>query len=81
MLKQAEKYVPENMGEFLVSVTSWGKWRYLSRPQSQAEEILELVRFANVEAQKPLVEDELLFIAKYPQIARKLLTLTPLIGK
>jgi isopropylmalate/homocitrate/citramalate synthase len=44
----------------------------------QAEEILELARYANVEAQKPLVEDELLFIAKYPEIARKLLTLTPL---
>ena len=43
----------------------------------QAEEILELVRYANVEAQKPLVEDELLFIAKYPKIAKKLLTLTP----
>jgi homocitrate synthase NifV len=44
---------------------------------TQAEEILELVRYANVEAQKPLVEDELLFIAKYPRIARKLLTLIP----
>ncbi len=44
----------------------------------EAKEILELVRYANVEAQKPLVEDELLFIAKYPQIARKLLTLRPL---
>ena len=44
----------------------------------QAEEILELARYANVEAQKPLVEDELLFIAKYPEIARKLLTLRPL---
>jgi len=43
----------------------------------QAEEILELARYANVEAQKPLVEDELLFIAKYPKIARKLLTLIP----
>lgn len=43
----------------------------------EAEEILELVRYANVEAQKPLIEDELLFIAKYPQIARKLLTLVP----
>jgi len=43
----------------------------------EAEEILELVRYANVEAQTPLVEDELLFIAKYPQIAKKLLTLTP----
>jgi isopropylmalate/homocitrate/citramalate synthase len=44
----------------------------------EANEILELVRYANVEAQKPLVEDELLFIAKYPKIAQKLLTLTPL---
>ena len=43
----------------------------------QAEEILELARYANVEAQKPLVEDELLFIAKYPEIAKKLLTLIP----
>jgi isopropylmalate/homocitrate/citramalate synthase len=44
---------------------------------AQAEEILELVRYANVEAQKPLVEDELLFICKYPKIAKKLLTLIP----
>jgi isopropylmalate/homocitrate/citramalate synthase len=44
---------------------------------TQAEEVLELARYANVEAQKPLVEDELLFIAKYPEIARKLLTLIP----
>lgn len=43
----------------------------------QAERILELVRYANVESQRPLVEDELLFIAKYPRIARKLLTLVP----
>jgi isopropylmalate/homocitrate/citramalate synthase len=45
----------------------------------EAEKVLELVRYANVCAQKPLVEDELLFIAKYPEIARKLLTLTPLV--
>ncbi|MBA7604165.1 Citrate (Re)-synthase [subsurface metagenome] len=46
--------------------------------REEAGEILELVRYANVESQKPLVEDELLFIAKYPKIARKLLTLIPL---
>jgi hypothetical protein len=45
----------------------------------EAEKVLELVRYANVCAQKPLVEGELLFIAKYPDIARKLLTLTPLV--
>ncbi len=43
-----------------------------------AEDILELVRYANVEAQKPLVEDELLFICRYPDVAKELLTLTPL---
>ena len=44
----------------------------------EANRILELVRYANVAAQKPLVEDELLFIAKYPEIAKELLTMTPL---
>ncbi|MEE8204654.1 MAG: homocitrate synthase, partial [Dehalococcoidales bacterium] len=37
--------------------------------RDETNQILELVRYANVEAHKPLVEDELLFIAKYPQIA------------
>ncbi|MDD4875880.1 MAG: homocitrate synthase [Dehalococcoidales bacterium] len=45
---------------------------------NEAEQILELVRYANVEAQKPLVEEELLFIAKYPEITKKILTLKPL---
>ena len=44
---------------------------------TRAEEILELARYANVASQRPLVEDELLFIAKYPKIAKKLLTLIP----
>jgi homocitrate synthase NifV len=54
-----------------------GRMAVSFRAAKEAEEILELVRYANVEAQKPLIEDELLFIAKYPQIARKLLTLVP----
>ena len=41
----------------------------------EAREILELVRYANVLKQKPLVADELRFIAKYPEQSRKLLTL------
>ena len=51
----------------------------ISLPESKekANEILELVRYANVEAHKPLVEDELKFICQYPDIARKLLTMTP----
>jgi len=44
----------------------------------EAEKILELVRYANVLAQKPLVEDELLFIARYPEIAMQLLIINPL---
>lgn len=42
-----------------------------------AREILDLVRYANVLKQKPLVADELRFIAKYPQQTRKLLTVDP----
>jgi isopropylmalate/homocitrate/citramalate synthase len=48
------------------------------KDSAEAEKILELVRYANVASQTPLIEDELLFIAKYPDIARKLLTLAPL---
>ncbi len=55
-----------------------GKMAITFEDSAKAGEILELVRYANVEAQKPVVEDELLFIAAYPQIARKLLTLIPL---
>ena len=54
-----------------------GKIEVSFKDAAEAGKILELVRYANVEAQKPLVEDELLFIAKYPEITRKLLTLTP----
>ncbi|MBI4297950.1 MAG: homocitrate synthase [Chloroflexi bacterium] len=55
-----------------------GKMSVTFDDPAQAEQILELARYANVEAQKPLVEEELLFIAKYPDIARELLTLMPL---
>lgn len=40
----------------------------------EARMILELVRYANVHNQKPLVEDELKFVAQYPNIARKIFT-------
>jgi len=55
-----------------------GKMEVSFKGREETNEILELVRYANVESQKPLVEDQLLFIAKYPQIAKKLLTLKPL---
>jgi citrate (Re)-synthase len=55
-----------------------GKMSICFESKEEANEVLELVRYANVESHKPLVEDELLFIARYPQIAKKLLTLTPM---
>ncbi|MBF8303938.1 MAG: 2-isopropylmalate synthase [Dehalococcoidia bacterium] len=55
-----------------------GKMEIEFANRNEAEEILELVRYANVLAQKPLVADELCFIAQYPDIARELLTMTPL---
>ncbi|MCR4393050.1 MAG: homocitrate synthase [Dehalococcoidales bacterium] len=55
-----------------------GKMSVCFASREEANEVLELVRYANVESHKPLVEDELLFIAKYPKIAKQLLTLTPL---
>jgi homocitrate synthase NifV len=55
-----------------------GKLDVTFNSREEASQILELVRYANVESHKPLVEDELLFIAKYPQVAKKLLTMTPL---
>ena len=55
-----------------------GKMEVSFANSDEAREVLELVRYANVESQRPLVEDELLFISKYPDITKKLLTLTPL---
>ncbi len=44
---------------------------------SEARKILELVQYANLHTQKPLTDDELRFIAQYPEIARKILTVNP----
>ena len=42
-----------------------------------AKQILELVQFASAHTQKPLTDDELRFIAKFPEQVRKILTVTP----
>lgn len=47
------------------------------KDQNEAKKILELVRYANVHTQKPLISDELRFIAKYPDIAKEIMTVTP----
>jgi len=43
----------------------------------EAAKVLELVRYANVNTQKPLTKEELVFIAKYPDQVSKILTVTP----
>jgi isopropylmalate/homocitrate/citramalate synthase len=45
--------------------------------EEEARQILELVRYANVHTQKPLTEDELKFVASYPEIAKKIFTMAP----
>ena len=44
---------------------------------AQAARILELVRYANVHNQKPLVQEELRFIAEHPDIAEQIFSMEP----
>jgi len=53
------------------------KLEVVFRDDQEATQVLELVRYANVHNQKPLVDDELSFIAKHPEIARKIFTMVP----
>ncbi|MFH0942469.1 MAG: homocitrate synthase [Chloroflexota bacterium] len=55
-----------------------GKIEVSFASREEANAVLELARYANVAAQKQLTEDELIFIARHPNIARELLTMTPL---
>ena len=45
--------------------------------ENEARNILELARYANVHTQKPLTQSELKFIYYYPDIAAKIMTVTP----
>ncbi len=56
----------------------YGRLEIEFHSDEEAHRILELVRFANVHTQKPLTEDELRFVAAYPDFARQILTMTPL---
>lgn len=44
---------------------------------NEARNVLELAQYANLHTQKPLTDDELRFIASYPDIARKIMTVNP----
>ena len=45
--------------------------------EDEARNILELARYANVHTQLPLTDSELRFIYYYPDIAAKVMTVTP----
>jgi len=47
------------------------------KDEHEARNILELVRYANVHTQKPLTSSELRFIYYYPEIAAKIMTVSP----
>ena len=55
----------------------YGKLEIKFKDDKEAREILELARYANVHKQKPLTEDELIFIAKYPEEVKQILTMNP----
>jgi len=54
-----------------------GKLKIKFNDDKEAREILELVRYANVHTQLPVTSDELMFIAHYPEQARKIMTFKP----
>jgi homocitrate synthase NifV len=55
----------------------YGKLEVEFKDDKEAERILELTRYANVHTQKPLTKAELLFCARFPDQARKIMTVTP----
>lgn len=55
----------------------YGKLEVEFKDDKEATKILELVRYANVHTQKPLTNDELLFIARFPEQAKKIITVIP----
>jgi len=55
----------------------YGKMEIEFKDEEEARRILDLVRYANVHTQKPLVEDELKFIAAHPEEATLLMTMSP----
>jgi homocitrate synthase NifV len=55
----------------------FGKLDIEFKDEKEARDILDLVRYANVHTQKPLTEEELIFIGHHPEIARKIMTVSP----
>jgi homocitrate synthase NifV len=47
------------------------------KDDKEARRVLEIVQYANLHTQKPLTDDELKFVATYPDIALKVLSVSP----
>jgi isopropylmalate/homocitrate/citramalate synthase len=47
------------------------------KTDKEARQILDLVQYATIHTQESLTDDELWFLAKYPDIARKVMTVNP----
>ena len=43
----------------------------------EARRVLDLVQYANLHTQKALTDDELIFVARHPDLAAQILTVTP----
>ena len=54
----------------------YDKLEIIFHDDDEATRVLELVRYANVHNQKPLIDDELKFVAKYPDIAETIFTMS-----
>ncbi|MCK7484557.1 MAG: hypothetical protein MZU97_02695 [Bacillus subtilis] len=65
------------MAESKVSETFTKNWEIEFHDEDEARNILELARYANVHTQKTLMDIELRFIYDYPDIAAKIMTVTP----
>jgi len=55
----------------------YGKMAIKFKDDEEARKVLTLARYANVENQLPLTDEELIFIAEHPDEVKELLTLTP----
>jgi len=55
----------------------YGKLEVKFKDDVEARKILELARYANVHKQKPVTEDELIFIAQHPEEVKLLMTVFP----
>ncbi len=56
---------------------SYNNFNIQFKNDEEARQVLELVRYANVHKQRPLVKEEFIFIAEYPKIAKQILTMVP----